>query len=211
MGSRASFVEDSTTASIAVSEPSLVHAAAACAVSVSQPWHASSHCAEWQQQSYERGIGVGLGIVQDEGLAADSSAIEVVAGDVGGVGSYGFEDGYSLATRLGAAFEVVAAESPRQDESRHVVAGAADAEARAREEVGTHCCILERGDIGLDHSLRQPEGAFRYSSGVGSSRHWHRLEKPMLDLADHLAGDLATGSLHNGDSDCCGSSSQATV
>lgn len=139
-GSRVSSVGHSTTASIVVSEVSLAHAraAAACAVLVSQPWRASSHCAESRQQDCERDTGVELGSAQDEELAAGSSAIEAVAADVGGVDSCGFEEDYSLATRMGAASELVVAESPLQDGSRCVVAGAVDAEARVWEEVGIH-------------------------------------------------------------------------
>lgn len=54
-----------------------------------------------------------LDIEQGEGLAAGRFAIEVVAADVGGADSFGFEGDCSSATRLNAAFEVVAAESPR--------------------------------------------------------------------------------------------------
>lgn len=53
MGSRVSsvgdsYVGDSTTVLIVVSEVSFAHAAVACAESVSRPWRESSHCAESQ-------------------------------------------------------------------------------------------------------------------------------------------------------------------
>lgn len=208
MGSRVSSVGDLTTASIVVSEVSFAHAAVACAGSVSRPWRESLHCAESQQQDYVRDTGAELGIALDEGLAAGSSAIEFVAADVVGGDSFGSAGDCSSATRLGAAFEVVAvAESPLRDASRHVVAGAG--EARAREEVDIHYCRPEREGIGLGHSSRLSEEALRCSLDARSSSHCHRQE--MLGLASHLANYLATGSWHNGSSDCCGSSSQTAI
>lgn len=149
-----------------------------------------------------------LDIALDEGLAAGSSAIEVVAADVGGGDSFGSAGDCSSATWLGAVFEVVAvAESPPRDGSRHVVAGAGS--ARAREEVDIHYCRMERENIGIGHSSRLSVEAFHGSSDARSSSHCHRLE--MLGSASHLADHLATGNWHNGSSDCCGSSSQTAI